>query len=67
MIDIAAEAGNSGIHVLLGEDVAEIMAPVSVYELLFGNGLVAVVLKGFIECMPPRVNTIDKNAVEIKE
>lgn len=66
-MDIAAEAGDAEIHVLFGEDVAEIMAPVSVYKLLFGNRLVAVVLKGFVECMPPGFNTINENAVKVKE
>ena len=67
MIDVAAEAGNAKIHVLLGEDVTEVMAPVLIYECLFGDGLVAVVVKGFVECMPPGVDTVDEDAVKVKK
>ena len=67
MIDVAAEAGDAKIHVLLRENVAEIMTPVSVYECLFGNWFVTIVLEGFVKCVPPRVNTVNENTVKVKE
>ena len=53
VIDGAAECCDAEIHILIGEDIFEIMAPVLLYECLFCEGEMTVVLECLIKRVPP--------------